>query len=453
MSYWNNFVTNFKSLLCSDIFSHDQANLFEMFKIQKGVCFGLTGMWMQAVFCNEEDSFSKRMQVLTRDSRYGWMVRGKKYFNLVEPIIMLRNERKASGTVKPREYTIYLEIPAFLEGVLSYQKPGPTSLYDFTGKYQNITRVSPYVVSHKLAITHQSEELKPIREISRFCMAGNQVEYGQLLTTLCKNMSGQATESVVLFSTEEHVIGFSYKNNQFTVFDQNFLANGNNTGIIMTSDIAEAVKHIFDAFKESTSFICCIQTYVAPQIHDINFPEMRFQISSRYFPTFNYINHEQIRLFHVAIDLNGYNLVESIVKQNAAIVNSADASGLTPLYGASKRNNYQIVLLLLEFGALPNGLAKGLTSLFVACKKGYLETVVVLLKHGADPELATPSGTPLQIAQSRGHQQIVLLLQNEIESRKRKSPLYSYEFLANITNTNSLEKPSPLKKRRTSSQQ
>ncbi len=443
MSYWDNFVINVNTLLHSDIFSHDSVNLFEIFKVQKGVCFGLTGMWMQAVFCNEEDKFSQRMQVLTRDSRQGWIVRGKKYFNLVEPIVMLRYEYHAFGSVKPREYSIYLEIPAFLEGVLLYQNPGLTSFNDFTGKFQNITCTSPYVVSHKLANTDQSEMQKPIRNVFRFCMAGNQAEYCQFLTSICNNIGAQVKEFVVLLFAKKHVVGVSCKNNIFTVFDQSFLQESNNTCVKETPDIAVAVKHISGAFKENTSFICCIEIYVAPQAHNLNFPKMSFKISSRYFPTINHINDDHVRLFHTAIEYNVYSFVAALVNRLPAIANSLDAAGLTPLYKASKLNNDKIMLLLLKFGAEPNKIGNGLTPLFAACEKGNLEAVEVLLKHGADPELETPSGTPLQIAQLRGYSQIVLLLQNEIESRKRKSPLYSYEVLADITN-------SPIKKRRIS---
>ena len=81
--------------------------------------------------------------------------------------------------------------------------------------------------------------------------------------------------------------------------------------------------------------------------------------------------------------------VTSLLKDGAD-PNAENARGRTPLFEASAdERNYEVVKVLLEHGADPNGRCSGVsgeTPLFVASADGRnYEVVKVLLEHGADP--------------------------------------------------------------------
>lgn len=78
-----------------------------------------------------------------------------------------------------------------------------------------------------------------------------------------------------------------------------------------------------------------------------------------------------------------------------------DEEGGSPLFYASKENEFAAVKLLLERGADATvALANGLAPLHEAAANGSIRTCNLLLEHKADLEATTPSGTALHFAVS-----------------------------------------------------
>jgi uncharacterized protein len=86
-----------------------------------------------------------------------------------------------------------------------------------------------------------------------------------------------------------------------------------------------------------------------------------------------------------------------------------------PLHSAVASKNYEIVKLLLEYGADPNAKQQqDITPIHQAADNGDLEMIKLLLKHHADKNVRTKSSiTPVDFARKKGYDKVVdFLLQD-----------------------------------------
>ncbi|MDO7252541.1 ankyrin repeat domain-containing protein [Helicobacter cappadocius] len=86
--------------------------------------------------------------------------------------------------------------------------------------------------------------------------------------------------------------------------------------------------------------------------------------------------------------------------------------GSTPLYDASRKNNMDILYLLINRGADVNAISHGETALHKVVQFGNLKFAQVLLKEGADPNIkdSIRGNTPLHYAVSRQDNNMIALL-------------------------------------------
>ena len=85
----------------------------------------------------------------------------------------------------------------------------------------------------------------------------------------------------------------------------------------------------------------------------------------------------------------------SLLLQHGIDINVADSTGRTSLGLASRFGFDNIVLLLLQAGALVD-VPDNVTTLYFACGIGHLKCVVLLVEHGADVnKCAANKSTPL----------------------------------------------------------
>lgn len=111
---------------------------------------------------------------------------------------------------------------------------------------------------------------------------------------------------------------------------------------------------------------------------------------------------------HFAAAKGRRKLITYILDVAPECVNATDEEGGTPLFYASKENEFAAVKLLLERGADATlALANGLAPLHEAAANGSIRTCNVLLEHKADLEATTPSGTALHFAVSENREKTV----------------------------------------------
>ncbi|PAF43875.1 ankyrin repeat domain-containing protein [Helicobacter sp. 11S03491-1] len=86
--------------------------------------------------------------------------------------------------------------------------------------------------------------------------------------------------------------------------------------------------------------------------------------------------------------------------------------GSTPLYDAARKNNVDILYLLINRGAKVNALSHGETALHKIVQFGNLKFAQILLKEGADPNIkdSIRGDTPLHYAVAKHDRNMIALL-------------------------------------------
>ncbi|MGY8814606.1 MAG: ankyrin repeat domain-containing protein [Gammaproteobacteria bacterium] len=137
-------------------------------------------------------------------------------------------------------------------------------------------------------------------------------------------------------------------------------------------------------------------------------------------------------------------LIENLLKAGA-LPNLGLLSGETPLMAAANRGRFEAVKLLLEYGADPNIMEvnRGQNALMWAVAEGYQQVAELLIKQGADVNVRSNSGfTPLLFAARQAHTDIVKILldagANVDDAMCKSGPAkrIRYEDLAGINKDN-----------------
>jgi len=104
--------------------------------------------------------------------------------------------------------------------------------------------------------------------------------------------------------------------------------------------------------------------------------------------------------------------LRALVEKDAALVNSKDETGRTPLHWACRGVHIEVVKALAERGADVNARdANGVSPLHSVSSRGHVEAARILLDRGASVEARMSDGsTPLHLAAANGHVDLAALL-------------------------------------------
>jgi ankyrin repeat protein len=126
-------------------------------------------------------------------------------------------------------------------------------------------------------------------------------------------------------------------------------------------------------------------------------------------------------IYHAAV-LGDSNHVRAELHRDASLANFEDSSGNRPISAAARRNDLEMVKLLLEHGADPSLPEHGAPlgqALWVAVYQRQPEMAKLLLEHGANPNTA-PESSGSALFQARGDDYLTqLLIEHGAEDKSR----------------------------------
>jgi ankyrin repeat protein len=124
--------------------------------------------------------------------------------------------------------------------------------------------------------------------------------------------------------------------------------------------------------------------------------------------------------------------LRALVEKDAALVNSKDETGRTPLHWACRGVHIEVVKALAELGADVNARdANGVSPLHSVSSRGHVEAARVLLDRGASVEARMSDGsTPLHLAAANGHVELAALLVDRdaspgVQDDREDTPLHA----------------------------
>ena len=123
------------------------------------------------------------------------------------------------------------------------------------------------------------------------------------------------------------------------------------------------------------------------------------------------IDKAYINLLHYAVIKNDIEKAKCAIEKGAK-VDAKNPNGMTPLYIAALRKNYNVLELLIQKGANVNEMCPDLSPLFMAASDGDEKLAKILIDNNADINIKTVTRgfTPLFWAAVSNHKNVVDLL-------------------------------------------
>ena len=419
-------------LLSSDIFAYGSVDLVIKFALSNGICFGLVCMWMQAVLCDDENSFNMRMQLLCQDSSVGWGLNGSKYNNLADPIRQLRvlNKSKKLTLV---EY-IFLEIPAFIEGLLAYHNSKDTSLHPYIVGGQDPVKISPYALPTKLEF-QSDDKYMLVHRTYKHGVAGNKFTYTGLIMKMCYSMQSAKKPFTILLHSINHSIALSFRKSKFVIFAVDFMPFVD-VGSAEFDNIEQVVDTIFKIFRVDATLASYIELYVSPKNNKFRY-ESKYGIDSKYFPSLVPVASGN-PLLHVAAQNGDLPLIKDIISSVSdpqGVIN-AKCRGYTPICYAAQSGHFAVVEFLLQHGAEANltGEKQGYGPLTCSVMAGSVEMLRLLLSYNAEPIIKSCGFDLAKFARESGRLEIAAILEQAQQNKRIKASQLNREAMHDLTN-------------------
>lgn len=410
--------------------------------LDKGLCVGFSGMWMQAVFAQEEHIFYERLSFIAT------------YKNNFPALVADIN--KAKQNKYPNEKNIQLlDILGFFDGIQLYLLSSEHNVYFPESRHVNQTDFQAIFPLVKSILLEENEVEVLLDKDYIF----TKTSLTAFLNDLAQQLSQTSLAIPIILGSDNHSVCLKYdrQNSCWHYIDTNdFLRFSNSDAYFRKLNTKSLVDSVFTSFNTTinaffnTKLLTIHKDAVLKKnmrLLDLNYPIGLEQINSS--------SSDNVGIFFIACQFGRTELVKELLKPKYKTdINKAYNESATPFFVACKWGDVEIVKELLkpeyktDIHKAANG---GVTPFLVACYYGHLEIIKELLKpeYGTNINKARNEGeTPFCFACHRGHTEIVkeLLKSNyktDINKANNKgaTPFYAACYQGHIEIISELLKP------------
>ncbi|ASQ47271.1 ankyrin repeat domain-containing protein [Legionella clemsonensis] len=376
---------------------------------EKGICAGLTLMWVQAWLSGpeEETKFFNRIDNLINSNRSNAA--------LIEEINAVRNRIKKGVSLKnltKKEFDL-LEIIAFFDGIQLYQKP---SKYPEFLLNKPLSQVNAETIS---AVT-ASDAIKTLGNLKKIFSAPgvfNKNELELYLDNLCDIISDEYDKLAISISSGQHRFGLRYDkpSGQWVIVEQTLLG-----GKIehYKFDPTELVSFIKGIFSTSDNIIFNIDIFATHhRVPSDTVIEKLTRFREEHLNDFNEqrakreTSHTKMTIAHIAAYYGHLDYLKKYIEFNIPL-DQTTSEGYTPIHFAARGNQGDTMDFLVQATkALDVTANDKITAAYIAAEEGFIEMFCKIMTYGANPLLTGPDDkSALDLALENKHMGIVLAI-------------------------------------------
>ncbi|MFT4058742.1 MAG: ankyrin repeat domain-containing protein [Legionella sp.] len=368
--------------------------------LEEGLCAGLGGMWLQAVFAEDEATFYQRLEFIS-----GYKER---FSDLIQEIKQAQRKQNKDLTSTDEQL---VDIPAFFDGIKLYLHPDQ-------GYFSNEFFVTPHHISTIFSAA-KSDVLKK-KEIE-LLFDKNCCFTKALLTHFIQDLESilsKTQDSIpIILNSVNHQICLKYNKEHWCwdyVDTNDFERFPEDDQYVRELNIYSLVGSIFASFFTRDYAVFNIQI-LTTSVNDSLKNELH-QFDLKYPLDATQLKYDSLNtsVFHLACRHGDLETVKEFLKPEMRTdVNQATYRGGAPLHIACQNGHVKVVQELLKPEVHANvnqANNNGATPLHIACQDGHVEIVQELLKpevHVNVNQAMNDGATPLHVACQNGHVEIV----------------------------------------------
>ncbi|NDB70600.1 MAG: ankyrin repeat domain-containing protein, partial [Methylocystaceae bacterium] len=353
----------------------------------KGLCYGFTLRWLEAVFLGQEAQFMQRVQRIVQ------LVDENR---IAERVASMRSKRGRDLT--PNDETI-IDLFAFFDSLELYHSANAHSDLFHTPVAFNqnyLEQTSPLAASDAIrALGGVKSIYSEIQTFNDDHFSQYLSDLGALLDALADDPSDTKSLGVLLFNSN-HVIAIIYNgDSKWRFMDVNqdmFLVDIHEAILIRKVFDAETIASLTRTaynckFKKQAIRLSFITTPSNPHINALQETLIDYR---RTHPNQEHHNIEDLP-YLAAIDGN-LSFMTALLEQHVDL-NQPTTDGWTAAYGAAQYGYVDIILAIARGGGdLDKATPNGYTPAYIAAQNGHAAVINALAEKHADLDKATPNG-------------------------------------------------------------
>ncbi len=362
--------------------------------LEKGVCYGLSIMAIQALLAGDFATFDARLKLIMSSDP-----------SLLKSNISKAKSKRLAGGDKALSETerLLLTIDTLFTCLDIHSQPDHYEELFEKGKgtvTQNHLKTLPLTLPALL---------KQIDEVAAIALQADVNKMSNFLTTLKQAVPDQPIG--ILFANKDHTIAAGYD----SVSRKWIIVDSENLPVKTVDNEWQAASEILTAYR--AFLLPAAYTFIANIFVSTLGPDQQRcleawraswqQTAQQRFG--QYSTEERAYLLHAAAE-GDPDTIQALLTTGIDV--NCMLGGTTALYVAASKGRTDIVQILLENGADPDkGYDDGLSPLIIAAENGATEVVKLLLAHEADPSGKCDDGAfPLLVAVERGNFEVIELL-------------------------------------------